>query len=72
MALKSTFVIFLLLQILQWHQLEKKHVFFNPIAPGISDSEKTREKYFEIIIKRLEKLTNQSIKDFILFKESSR
>ena len=44
--------------------------FLVPIAPGISDSEKTREKYFEIIIKRLEKLTNQSIEDFILFKES--
>ena len=44
--------------------------FLIPIAPGISDSEKTREKYFEIIINRLEKLTNQSIKDFVLFKES--
>ena len=32
--------------------------------------EKTREKYFEIIIKRLEKLTNQSIEEFVLFKES--
>ena len=44
--------------------------FLVPIAPGISDSEKTREKYFEIIIKRLEKLTNQSIEEFVLFKES--
>ena len=44
--------------------------FLIPIAPGINDSEKTREKYFEIIIERLEKLTNQSIKDFVLFKES--
>ena len=44
--------------------------FLIPIAPGISDSNKTREKYFEIIINRLEKLTNQSIKDFVLFKES--
>ena len=44
--------------------------FLIPIAPGISDSKKTREKYFEIIINRLEKLTNQSIKDFVLFKES--
>ena len=44
--------------------------FLIPIAPGISDSEKTREKYFEILINRLEKLTDQSIKDFILFKES--
>ena len=44
--------------------------FLIPIAPGISDSQKTREKYFEIIINRLEKLTNQSIKEFVLFKES--
>jgi len=44
--------------------------FLIPIAPGINDSQKTREKYFEIVIKRLEKLTNQSIKDFVLFKES--
>ena len=44
--------------------------FLIPIAPGISDSKKTREKYFEIIINRLEKLTNQSIKEFVLFKES--
>jgi phytoene desaturase len=44
--------------------------FLIPIAPGIADSKKTREKYFEIIIDRLEKLTNQSIKDFVLFKES--
>ena len=44
--------------------------FLIPIAPGITDSEKTREKYFEIIISRLEKLTNQSIRDHILFSES--
>ena len=44
--------------------------FLIPIAPGITDSEKTRKKYFEIIINRLEKLTNQSIRKHILFKES--
>ena len=44
--------------------------FLIPIAPGINDSQKTREKYFEIVIRRLEKLTNQSIMDFVLFKES--
>ncbi|MDC3051319.1 phytoene desaturase family protein [Bacteroidota bacterium] len=44
--------------------------FLIPIAPGITDSEKTRDKYFEIIISRLEKLTNQSIRDHILFSES--
>ena len=44
--------------------------FLIPIAPGIDDSDKTREKYFEIIINRLEKLTNQSIRDHVLFKKS--
>ena len=44
--------------------------FLIPIAPGIADSEKTRKKYFEIIINRLEKLTNQSIRDYVLFEES--
>ena len=44
--------------------------FLIPIAPGIVDSDKTREKYFEIIINRLEKLTNQSIRDHVLFKKS--
>ncbi|MDG1262973.1 MAG: phytoene desaturase family protein, partial [Flavobacteriaceae bacterium] len=41
-----------------------------PIAPGIEDSEEMRSKYFNIVIKRLEHLTKQSIKDAILFKES--
>jgi len=41
-----------------------------PIAPGIEDSEEMRSKYFNIVIKRLEHLTKQSIKDAVLFKES--
>jgi phytoene desaturase len=32
-----------------------------PIAPGIEDSEEMRSKYFNIVIKRLEHLTKQSI-----------
>ena len=41
-----------------------------PIGPGIEDTEEMREKYFNIVIERLEHLTKQSIKENILFKES--
>ena len=41
-----------------------------PIGPGIEDTEKMRDKYFNMVIERLEHLTKQSIKDAILFKES--
>ncbi len=45
-------------------------VFLIPIAPGISDTPEVREQYFEQIIERFEKLTNQKVKNHILFKES--
>lgn len=41
-----------------------------PIAPGLEDTEELRQKYFDIVIDRLEKLTDQSIRDSILFTES--
>ena len=41
-----------------------------PIGPGIEDTEEMRDKYFNMVIDRLEHLTKQSIKDAILFKES--
>ena len=44
--------------------------FLIPLAVGLEDSETLRNKYFDIIIKRLEKLTGQSVKKHILFKES--
>ncbi|SEB43958.1 phytoene desaturase [Tenacibaculum sp. MAR_2009_124] len=44
--------------------------FLIPLAPGIEDTEELREKYFNIIIERLEKLTNQEVRSSILFKES--
>lgn len=44
--------------------------FLIPLAPGIEDTQEIREKYFKIIMKRLEKLTGQSVEDSILFKES--
>ncbi|CAM1346083.1 phytoene desaturase family protein [Tenacibaculum crassostreae] len=44
--------------------------FLIPLAPGIEDTPRIREYYFNLIIKRLEELTNQSVKESILFKES--
>ena len=44
--------------------------FLIPIAPGLQDTPKLRETYFNKIIDRFENLTNQEIKNNILFKES--
>lgn len=44
--------------------------FLIPIAPGLEDTEALRQHYFEIIIKRFEKRTNQSVQKNIIFKES--
>ena len=44
--------------------------FLIPLAPDLEDTEAMRQKYFDIILKRLEKLTNQSLKNDILFSES--
>lgn len=41
-----------------------------PIAPGLEDTEELRQKYFDIVIDRLETLTDQTIRDSILFTES--
>ncbi|AWG27118.1 phytoene desaturase family protein [Flavobacterium kingsejongi] len=45
-------------------------IFLIPIAPGIEDTEALRERYFDKIITRFEKLTQQPIKNNIIFKES--
>ncbi len=45
-------------------------IFLIPLAPGLKDSEDIREKYFKIIIERLEKITQQDIEKYIIFKES--
>ena len=44
--------------------------FLIPLATNLEDNEEFREKYFNIIIDRLEKLTNQKLKNNIIFKES--
>ncbi|MEX2513412.1 MAG: phytoene desaturase family protein [Cyclobacteriaceae bacterium] len=41
-----------------------------PLAPDLNDDETIREKYFDMVMDRLEKLTQQSIRPFIHFKQS--
>lgn len=45
-------------------------IFLIPLAPGLEDNETLRESYFDKIITRFEKLTQQSVKKNIIFKES--
>ena len=45
-------------------------IFLIPLAPDLEDTEELRNKYFEIILDRLEKLTNQNIRESIIFKRS--
>jgi len=44
--------------------------FLIPLAPGIVDSEALRNQYFDKIIARFELLTQQDIKNSIIFKQS--
>ncbi len=44
--------------------------FLVPIAPGLEDTEELRAIYFEKILDRFEKLTHQSVKNNVIFKES--
>lgn len=44
--------------------------FLIPLAPGLEDTPELREQYFDIVMSRFEKRTNQQVKDHILFKES--
>ena len=41
-----------------------------PLAPGLNDTKDLRKKYLDLVIKRLEKRTEQEINKHILFKES--
>jgi phytoene desaturase len=44
--------------------------FLVPLAPGINDTEALREEYFDKIMDRFETLTQQSVKNNIIFKQS--
>ena len=41
-----------------------------PVAPGLEDTEEIRERYFKIIIKRMEVLCDDTIEDHIVYKKS--
>ena len=45
-------------------------MFLIPLAPGLEDTNKMREFYFDMILKRIKNLTGNDIKDHILVKES--
>lgn len=45
-------------------------IFLIPLAPGLEDIPEVRELYFEKIITRFEKLTQQTVKNNVIFKES--
>jgi phytoene desaturase len=44
--------------------------FLIPIATNLEDNEDIRNEYFDIIIERLEKLTGEKLREYILFKKS--
>lgn len=41
-----------------------------PVAPGLEDGEVIREKYYQLVLDRLEKLTGQSIREAVVYKRS--
>jgi phytoene desaturase len=41
-----------------------------PLAPNLEDTEEMREKYFNILIDRIEKQTNCSLRENIIYKKS--
>jgi phytoene desaturase len=41
-----------------------------PVAPNLQDTEELRAYYYDLVMDRLEKLTQQSIKDAVIFKRS--
>lgn len=45
-------------------------IFLIPLAPGLKDTPEIREAYFEKIMTRFEYLTNQEVKNYVIFKES--
>lgn len=45
-------------------------IFLIPLAPALEDTPELRERYFEKIITRFEDLTQQEVKNSIIFKES--
>ena len=49
----------------------KENLFFLiPLAPGLKDSKEMRDKYFDIVLRRLKELTGNDISDKIIYKKS--
>ncbi|MCG9971041.1 phytoene desaturase family protein [Christiangramia crocea] len=45
-------------------------IFLIPLAPDLEDTPEIRERYFELILDRFERLTDQKVSENIIFKES--
>lgn len=45
-------------------------IFLIPLAPGLTDTQELRNRYFEKIMTRFETLTKQDVKNFVIFSES--
>ncbi len=45
-------------------------IFLIPLAPGLDDIPELREEYFEKVMDRFERITNQEVKKYVIFKES--
>jgi phytoene desaturase len=41
-----------------------------PVAPGLTDNEATREKYFDLVITRMESLIGETVRENIVYKRS--
>jgi phytoene desaturase len=41
-----------------------------PVAPGLEDTNETREKYYQIVVERIKHLTGQDISKHIIFRQS--
>lgn len=44
--------------------------FLMPLAPGLTDSEEMREKYYHVMMERYEQLIGQSVRDAVIVKRS--
>ncbi len=41
-----------------------------PVAPGLEDTPEIREKYYNVVMERLERLTGQNIRDAVVYKRT--
>jgi phytoene desaturase len=41
-----------------------------PVAPGLVDNEQIREKYYDLVMDRIESLTGEAVRDHVVYKKS--